>query len=244
MTAWPRPCPVECRGKSTAWSRALGSLLLVLVAALTLVLQSPSAHADVNDASRLGVAPPTGLLATAPPCVTSACAYDAHISTAPPSSQGAGSGVGAPAPFAGVSGYHYDDSADLARMNAPQSAGFLAPQTGGDECDGGVLYHGAGIEAARGIAANGFSVSAAREMGGDGRFYVTERFGDAELFANSNPRYGEPGGEPAVVRADMSVSVEQAVASGLLRPEPLPGAYTVANIPGFEAITRYSVIEL
>jgi len=31
-------------------------------------------------------------------------------------------------------------------------------------------------------------------------FFVTERFEDAEVFANSNPRFGEPGGEPAVVR--------------------------------------------
>ncbi len=40
------------------------------------------------------------------------------------------------------------------------------------------------------------------------------------------------------------VLVDEAVETGLLRPEPVPGAYTDANIAGFEAITRYSLIEL
>ena len=46
------------------------------------------------------------------------------------------------------------------------------------------------------------------------------------------------------VRASLPVSVKQAVASGVLRPEPLPGAYIVADLPAFELLATYSLIEL
>jgi RHS repeat-associated protein len=110
---------------------------------------------------------------------------------------------------------------------------------GGDD-DDAELFHGTDIDAARDIVANGFSVEAAFEAGGDGRFYLTEDFGHAVAFAESNPRDREP----AVVRALLPIAVEEAVATGLLRPEPLPGAYTVANLVGFEAIATYELVKL
>jgi hypothetical protein len=118
---------------------------------------------------------------------------------------------------------------------------LVAPQTTQDDCDEGAeLFHGTDIDAARGIVANGFSAQAARAAGGDGRFYLTEDLGAATWFARANPRDRDP----AVVRASLPISVEQAVATGLLRPEPLPGAYIVADLAAFEAIAHYSLIEL
>ncbi|MCB9373087.1 MAG: RHS repeat-associated core domain-containing protein [Microthrixaceae bacterium] len=116
-----------------------------------------------------------------------------------------------------------------------------APQTGPGDCDEGAeLFHGTDSDAARDIIANGFSVEAARAAGGDTRFYLTEDFGAAAWFARANPRERDP----AVVRAFLPISVERAVATGLLSPEPLPGAYTVANLPAFEAIAHYSLVGL
>ncbi len=52
-----------------------------------------------------------------------------------------------------------------------------------------------------------------------------------------------PGGVTSLA-SGRSEKHERAIETGLLRPEPLPGAYTVANVAGFEAITHYSSIEL
>lgn len=198
-----------------------------------------------------------GLLAAI--CLQAALGVAAATTTTgrcPPSEDSSSGALQTPLPVAaadrisakGSSGspfdYGYDNASILAltiaRLAGYRSAPQTTPTTTGECDEGAELFHGTDIDAARAIVANGFSVAAAREAGGDGRFYLTEDIGAATWFARANPRDRDP----AIVRASLPITVEQAVASGLLRPEPLPGAYTVANIPGFEAIARYSLIEL
>ncbi len=104
-------------------------------------------------------------------------------------------------------------------------------------CD---LFHGTDIDSATGIAEHGIDESAARELGGGGEFWVTNKAADAELFAQVNPA----GKDPAVVGITLhGQSVADAVAHGVLKPVlGLPGAYTVTDWDALNAIARFSVI--
>jgi len=142
MTAWSRPFCGKGADRLPARSRSLG-LLLVLLAALSVLLPSPYAHADEGAGLVVGVSVFAGSSpAAAPPCVSRAFLHDADSSSAPRLCGGSERAEASLAPFRESARYVYDATAQAARTTASRSTRFFAPQTPGgeDDCDPGGFW--------------------------------------------------------------------------------------------------------